>query len=239
MRDMLVIMPSRGRPVQLRETLTEVYRLAGLPGLDVIVGLDHDDPELLAYREIDDGRTLMMVANRRTLTEWTNLIFSRFGSNYRFIASFGDDHVPRTQDWDKKLADAAMKDGQPGMAYPEDGRRDDVPEAIVMAREIPDALGWVCEPSLTHFYVDNVWAEIGKALDCLAFCPDVVIQHLHYLAVPGITRDATYAEAEQRNGYDDRMFNRWLAERRDADAARVARMRDDHSRLRLPKAAEL
>jgi hypothetical protein len=226
MRDLLVIMPSRGRAEQLRVALEAAYRLAELPALDVIVGLDLDDPALPAYRELDDGRTMMTAGDRRTLTGWTNHLFRQFGAGYRFIASFGDDHVPQTPGWDAWLTQAAMASGLPGMAYPEDGRRNDIPEAIVMAREVPDALGWVCEPSLAHFWVDNVWAAIGQDAGCLEFCPDVVIEHRHYLAVPGVARDATYAEAEDKSNWQDsQLFNAWDRERRVADAGRVIAMR--------------
>ena len=57
--------------------------------------------------------------------------------------------------------------GRCGMAYANDNRRDDIPEAIVMTGNIPAALGWMCEPSIDHWYTDNVWSDLGRGAGCV------------------------------------------------------------------------
>ena len=39
---------------------------------------------------------------------------------------------------------------------------------------------WIALPGLTHLYVDTVWTEVGKELDCLHYCPEVILEHMHW-----------------------------------------------------------
>src|SRR5258707_5323676 len=92
------------------------------------------------------------------------------------MASLGDDHLPVTVGWDERLLAALPEHG--GYAYPNDGRRDDVPEAVVVSTSIVAELGWVCYPGVGHWYFDNILRGIGASAGCLGYCPGVVGRHL-------------------------------------------------------------
>lgn len=227
MRDLLVVVPSRGRPERLREMLAACAdTTAALT--DIVVGLDDDDAA--AYEQVmgdEHGIGVEWVTGPRdTLTGWTNALALPRAGAYRAVASFGDDHLPRTPGWDRKLLAALAFMGGTGIAYPDDLRRTDVPEAAVISSDIVAALGWVCEPSLGHFYCDNVWADLGRGAGCLKFCPYVVVEHMHYQGHPEVARDATYADAEARGEADLRAYETWRAERMAADIAAVRALRE-------------
>ena len=180
---------------------------------------DDDDPAVPEYRKVmraampgDEFET----GPRDGLAGWTNKIAVRRAPEYRFLASLGDDMLPRTAGWDARLA-RAIGDG-PGVAYPWDGIREDIPEAAVLSSEIVQALGWMCEPSLDHWYVDNVWADLGRGLGCLKYLRAVAVDHNHH--VTGKTQiDDTYRSASQKIPADKAAYEKWRSERMDEDIA--------------------
>src|SRR6185437_10825893 len=105
--------------------------------------------------------------------KWTNAL-SALHEDATWQASLGDDMVPVTDGWDEQLCEAA---GTTGMAYPNDRRRDDIPEAVVISTGLVQALGWFCEPSLHHWYVDNVWRDLGAGAAVLSYLPAVHVIH--------------------------------------------------------------
>ena len=225
MRDLTVIVPSRGRAERLREMLAAALELSRADTL-IAVASDEDDPAHEAYDALltphaRAGRVQWTCGQRRTLSGWTNLIAAQHAPGSRALASFGDDHVPRTEGWDRLLLDAIGGMGGTGIAYPDDRRRSDIPEAVVISSDIVTALGWMCEPSLAHFYIDDAWADLGRGAGCIAYVPDAVVEHMHYRTRPEGARDATYAEAEAGGTRDRQAYERWRASRMAADVATV------------------
>jgi hypothetical protein len=234
MGDMLVIMPSRGRPEKAIHAIAEGMTFS-TAHTHYWIGVDEDDPKLSEYEAMLMHRLVHMhervfiaVGPRLNLVQWTNFAAKAFAKNYRYLASFGDDHVPESLGWDSSLIQAIEgSSGGIGMAYPEDLRRNDIPEAVVMSSSIVSALGWMMEPSLQHFYVDNVWADLGNGANCLQFCPHVTVRHNHYQANPQVQRDNTYAEAESHGGDDEMAYQRWRTTRMDQDIQTIKSLRGE------------
>ena len=178
--DLLVIVPSRGRPQNVARLLDAVHATAKMK-THVHVAVDDDDPELERYRYVmkqagGDGDQLT-TGPRKGLAAWTNEIAIEQAGRYPFLASLGDDHVPYTPGWDKALIRAIVTDGGTGFSYPWDGTREDIPEAVVVSSDIVTALGWMCLPGLEHWYVDNVWADLGRGAGCLRHLRAVKVEH--------------------------------------------------------------
>jgi hypothetical protein len=233
MKDLLVIIPSRGRPDRLREMLTAARDLSAADTSFVIACDDDDVAGYLGLRGEchADQRIRWHAGPRDTLSGWTNKLASRYASRYRALASLGDDHIPRTGGWDKALLDAIAAMGGTGFAYPDDKRRSDIPEAVVISADIVRALGWMCLPETSHFYCDDAWADLGKGADCIRYCPEVVIEHVHYLTRPDLAgRDTTYADAEQGLAADGQAYQRWRSSRMASDIARIRALREKPGR---------
>ena len=49
---------------------------------------------------------------------------------------------------------------------------------ICVGGDLVRAIGWIWLDRVCHLYGDDAWEDIGYALDCIKFCPDVVIQAL-------------------------------------------------------------
>ncbi len=225
MRDLLVIVPSRGRPAQVA-ALRRAIRRTAAARTDLLVAFDDDDPCAGDYERLragarGDRRFLWSHGPRKGLAEWTNRLAAAHGLRYRALCSMGDDHRPRTPGWDTRLLSALDDMGGSGIAYGDDllqGER--LPTAWVVSSNIVAALGWMCQPSLRHYCVDNAWKDLGDRAGCLRYVPDVVIEHLHYLRT-GAAPDGTYRAAEARASADKDAYQRWLASGADDDAATV------------------
>ena len=160
--------------------------------------------------------------DRETLTGWTNrLAADPYITDVPYLASLGDDMVPRTLGWDAQLITAVEHMGG-GFSYPFDGRRTDVPECCVADARIVRALGWFACPVLTHWYIDNVWRDLG-APDRLSYQPQVDVRHLHP-NVTGQPADATYADAAGLFDTDLAAYQKWRLRdmRRDRETMRAA-----------------
>lgn len=226
MAELVVVTPSRGRPAGLREMVEAVHSTAG-GAVQVVAGLDHDDPTdyletMLGY----EGDVIVYRGERKSLCGWTNHLAMQAldGPNPpRYLASLGDDHRPRTPDWDLKLIEAIEAMDGPGFAYGNDllqGAK--MPTAWVASAEVVRALGWMMLPSCEHMYVDAAVLELGKAASRIAYRPDVIIEHVHPLAGKA-SWDESYREsnAESRYAADRAAFEEWLRNRAGFEAAKV------------------
>jgi hypothetical protein len=200
----LVIVPSRGRPERLSYMLGEALSLSGGTA-DFAVCTDEDDTS--GYADPGSSRVLWFRGRRRSMCAWTNWAAAHpRACRYGYLASLGDDHVPRTQDWDGKLAAAISGTG---IAYGDDLHQgEDLPTAPVISRDITDALGWMCLPGLASKYCDDAWKILGGGAGCLTYVPEVIIEHVHPDAGKA-PQDATYADGNDAYEDDGRVFRAW------------------------------
>jgi hypothetical protein len=227
--DLAVLVPSRGRPENLRRLIETVHRTAHAR-THVIAGVDEDDPRLKDYIELRNtvtlpSDTIHTSAQRLNLVEWTNRLARLTHGSYRYYASLGDDMIPKTPGWDAKLIGAIEEDfGGTGIAYPWDGIRDDIPEAYVISADLPLALGWVMQPSLKHFYNDNVWADIGHGAGCIRQLRGVVIDHANVGTGRAVADQTAYDNGTKIAG-DKAAYEVWFRDGRAADVDKVLALR--------------
>jgi hypothetical protein len=199
------------------ERVVRTYALTCRAETKVRFAFDEDDPLLEASIAAARGCSYM-VGPRDTLTGWTNKLAKRH-RDAPYQGSFGDDHVPVTDGWDERLLEALEKMGG-GYAYPNDLCRDDIPEAVVISTPVVAALGWFCQPSVTHWYNDNIWRDLGAAAGRLAYCRDVIVKHENP-RVTGGPSDATYTDAGGKFAADLAAYQRWRLRDYTRDAATV------------------
>lgn len=226
--DLLVIVPSRGRPQNIARLLDAVHATARLR-TRLHVAVDDDDETLPQYQAVmaraGGPGDALEAGPRKGLAAWTNEVAVRRAGEFRFLASFGDDHRPRTPGWDRALVRAIEEMGGTGFSYPWDGVREDIPEAVVMSSDIVAALGWMALPECQHYFIDNAWADLGKHAGCIRYLRAVAVDHLSPATgkVPG---DATYAAASQKITADQEAYAAWRAGRMPADVKVIRELRD-------------
>jgi hypothetical protein len=197
--DLLVMVPTRGRRAQcerLRKSFAETATCA-----DLLFITDPDDD---AYEGMDWGEASAAVLDpREYLTGKLNKTALAMADLYRVLMWTGDDNVFRTPGWDRIMLAALDDLGGSGWIYPDDKRRSDVPEHWMVSSDIVKTLGWMANPVLGHFYIDNSVAELGKRAGLIRWCPEAVIEHLHYSVNPETEHDGLYKSTEEKFGAAD------------------------------------
>lgn len=214
MADLWVLMPSRGRPAAV-ERAARMYALTCRADTRLHFAFDDDDPALEANIAAA-GHHPHEVGPRDGLAGWTNKLAALHPAAPA-LGSFGDDHVPVTDGWDKLLLAAIPAGG--GFAYPNDQHRADIPEAIVVTGRIVAALGWLALPALKHYFIDDVWGTLGRA-SRIAYCRDVIVRHVHPLSGRAPS-DQTYADAAGSFDADAQAYRAWRLRGMRADIATV------------------
>ncbi len=230
MKRLGVLVPSRGRPAQMLRLAGAVAKLSRSGSTDLLVGLDHDDILVPRYNAELAGRdgVYLIQGPREPMAVRTNSLWAEHADVYEYFASLGDDHLPRTEGWDTLLIDAIGRMGGTGFAYPDDKvMGPNLPTAIVMSADIPAVLGWMANPVMRHFCIDNTWKDLGSGAGCLAYCPEVVVEHLHWSASTAAF-DLTYAEAGvfSPDGEDYAAYIGWKNNRAATDIASIGVLRE-------------
>ncbi|MEV7013295.1 hypothetical protein [Streptosporangium sp. NPDC051022] len=181
MSDLLIIVPSRGRPGNIA-ALHDAWKAATAGAAALLVAADDDDPMLEEYRYVCRSRQIeLTVGPRLRMCPTLSKIAVERAPHHFAVGFFGDDHRPRSHGWDRRYVDELHGLGT-GIVYGDDLlQHDRLPTQVAMTSDIVQTLGWMAPPGLLHLWVDNVWKDLGQAIGRLRYLPDVVIEHMHYL----------------------------------------------------------
>ena len=205
---LLVIVPTRGRRAQCERMLKSFTETADFA--DIVFVVDPDDAG--TYEGVEWGPAMTAVLDPRASTiEKLNKTAEACLDAYDAILFSSDDTVYRTPHWDTIMMNVLMEDlGGHGWVYPEDHRRNDIPEHYLVDTDLIRTLGWYANPACKHFYMADSVALLGRKTGMLRFCPQVLIEHLRYDTAPGVEHDETYKYAERTWGERDlRAFMEW------------------------------
>ncbi|HEY9370048.1 hypothetical protein [Streptomyces sp.] len=207
MADLLMLVPSRGRPSAVAE-LAHAWAATSKGAADLLVVVDDDDPELPRYRDLGVNLRVHVSSGSRGIVPVLNAAAVEAAGRHRMVGFMGDDHRPRTAGWDKRIVDQ-LNQLKTGIVYGDDLLRGEaLPTAVAMTSDIIRALGYMAPPALKHLFVDNVWYDLGHALDRIRYLPDVTIEHLHPAIGKGqwddlyreLNAESTYGQ--DRDAYD-------------------------------------
>lgn len=193
------------------------------------------DAEMLIISDADDdsydGIDWPERVRTQVMAEWMpyvpkiNTVALKQAPDYKALFAIGDDCVFETPSWDAIMMKALDGMGGTGIVYPQNHRRNDVPEQWMTSTDIVQALGWFANPVLAHYWTDNTLADIGNAARCLKFCPDAVVRHHHYSVDPTATRDGIYVNCEEMFGARDAAaYQAWRRDQMAADVATVRKL---------------
>lgn len=178
MKKLLVVIPSRGRPHRITDTLKSIEDTTDAFYTDVVVLLDKDDPTLGQYEEILPDWVMKRVYDRegdKTLTtEIINRVFEEL-NDYEFYSVTNDDIVYKTKGWDVALSNPLkISSGQDDTMVEKYGFKrvgnvdpGEFPITSVICGDIARSIGWLQLPKLRHSCGDNIWFWIGKRTNTL------------------------------------------------------------------------
>lgn len=189
MSDLLVIVPTRGRPASV-VGLIQAFQETCRAETTLLFGLDFDDPQKEEYLATLDLYTGIGMRIEReimwprlglvgTLNKLAWLRASRRATSPFAIGFMGDDHRPRTIGWDAAYL-AALEDTRTGIVYGNDLiQGGSLPTQVAMTSDIIYELDYMIPPVLKHMYADNFWRDLGEEVGCIRYLPEVVIEHMH------------------------------------------------------------
>ena len=223
--ELLVIVPTRGRPYHLPR-LVDAWQQTGAfdQGAALLFAVDADDPMIDAYRQavrLPIGPLTVGMAVRPMwepmVAKLNQVAFAHAGgpgAGGPFALGFaGDDHVPRTAGWAGRYLEE-LRDLGTGIVYGDDmlqGR--ELPTQWAMTWDIVNMLGRMVPSGVEHLYCDNVIKQLGEAAGCLRYLPDVVIEHMHFVNGKA-PADEGYLRVNRPEQYsrDLDAFHRWQAQ---------------------------
>jgi hypothetical protein len=208
-QDAAWICPARGRPLSAARLLGAWRDTGALARL--VFAVDAGDPQLPAYLALDAD--IRVQSGTRWMSGALNRIAPGVAASAAAVGVITDSHLPVTPGWDARLLDAL--DGGPGVAYPDDRyQREKLATSPLFSSEIVAALGFLAPPGLEHLYLDNWWTDVGTATR-LAYCPDVIVDHLHPAAGKAAWDEQWLAHndpaqfARDKSAYERYMKDRW------------------------------
>lgn len=217
MTDMALIVPSRGRPQNIKRLVKGLIETQA--DVDLYVGVDKNDPMQNDYlmMQVALGYPKLIInfsLSERdrfgsTLNRLTNNAIEK--DRYKYLAWCGDDHLPISKGWDKRYKEELDKGA--GIVYGNDlVMGETIATQLAFTPDIPKALGYAVPTSFVHLFIDNYFMKLGEKIGGSVYIPDVIFQHLHPIA--GAKSDKTYEEANcdanwknDRAAFDDYMAN--------------------------------
>lgn len=214
MRELLVIVPTRGRPHNVPRIL-DAWDKTGAPDTaQLLLAVDRDDPRRQVYSAF-------------AVNEWCSILehpvhvpmvvklndtarYALTERDWPYVAFMGDDHVPRTAGWAQRYVEGLKALGT-GVVYGNDlVQGEKLCTQWAMTSDIVRALGRMVPADVEHMYCDNSVMDLAREAGCLKYLPDVRIEHAHPVAGRGAW-DAGYERVNSRDQYrrDHASYMRW------------------------------
>lgn len=156
-----VLIPARGRPLELARCIRSLRSAAGNdPAIEILVAIDDDDAAF--HRSpFADGAVRALVGPRpATLGAKLNTLAAAARGNILWFIA--DDYVMDTAGWPDRFRTAvAALPGGAGVAYPRDALHDDHASFPLITRPMLDVVGYFAPVWFPYWFVDTWWDEIG------------------------------------------------------------------------------
>lgn len=195
MTELAVIVPTRGRPDNIRRLLGAWDRTDAWDVADLVLAIDADDPRVHGYHDlvlevarqaplqaptIDRLRPFEYATWQPMVRKLNAAAVALVGEGRYFALGFaGDDHVPRTKGWAQTYL-KHLHEMRVGMVYGDDGYQGAAlsTEWAVTANAV-QAIGAMVPAPVDHLYCDNAMMDLYGGAGMLAHLPMVHIEHLH------------------------------------------------------------
>jgi hypothetical protein len=218
-----ILTPSRGRTAGLKRFFDSINKtVSGLHEIDLIIGIDRDDPERSKYikllsemrkEAVDKFHIIMIEDDRKPLAKiWNSLI--RYSKADWFTCG-NDDEQYLTPKWDDIFYHKSLERHPYHLYWFDDGLQHSNHCAFpILSKDWIKAVGYFFPEIFIHNYVDTWVYDIACKLKVSIYIPEVLHQHLHH-SIGMSEYDTTYAEgmAGDSNTKDMQVFIRTESER--------------------------
>lgn len=224
-----IIVPTRGRPQQLRAFLDSLRDTAArIDDVEVVLVLDDDDAETLSfsYQEI----SLQKVVVPRGLTMGALNMRGYEASSGAHVMLCNDDVIVRTSGWDTRLREvfSSYPDGVV-LAHVNDGTfKDGLCIFPCVSRAFAELAGGICHEGYRRYRIDdhiynvfNLLAILGEQR--IQYLPDVLFEHHNYAA--SVAGQRVYVPDPKLHAEDTELYLATFPARKDLAATLKERIR--------------
>lgn len=175
--DLVVIIPTRGRPdnaVALEQAFVDTNTTAKR-----VYVVDFSDETRSEYSWKLPLESVIMIHNEtKGMAYPLNYAAREFLGEFDNFAFMGDDHRPRTTNWDQLFVEQLYSGSD--IVYGNDlFQGAALPTAVAMSSQIVKELRGMVPDTLRHLYLDNFWLKLGQDLGKIKYMPEVIIEHCH------------------------------------------------------------
>lgn len=236
MPDLAVIIPTRGRPENIRKVIDAWDFTNAWDVADLILAVDADDPELMRYVHVFgtvDHGDIMQFPEWRPMVPKLDATALALADKYFALGFAGDDHLPQTINWAQRYLTVLRELGT-GMVYGDDGYQGvKLSTEWAMTSDVVRALGQMVPAPVEHMFCDNAVLELFTAAGAVRHLPEVRIEHRH----PYAGKAASDEQYERVNGRDQmnrdrRTYRAWQSRAMASQVATVRALRRGRSEHR-------
>ncbi len=181
MKKIAIFIPTRDRPHKINKIHKFWFELTDTSvETDCIVVLDEDNQD--KYPRLPNFiYEVVPSIGVRGMTYPLNCAVKKFHKEYQYIGFWGDDHCPKTKNWNSEMYNMLEQNKPYAMAYANDLlQRERLPTEIIMDSKFVNHIGGMVDPKLQHMFVDDYWLCIGKNIKNIHYLNNVVIEHEHH-----------------------------------------------------------
>ena len=175
--DLIVIIPTRGRPdnaVALEQAFVDTNTTAKR-----VYVVDFNDELRKEYSYKLPVESVIMIHNEtKGMAYPLNYAAREFLGEFDNFAFMGDDHRPRTTNWDQLFVEQLYSGSD--IVYGNDlFQGAALPTAVAVSSQIVKELRGMVPDTQRHLYLDNFWLKLGQDLGKIKYMPEVIIEHCH------------------------------------------------------------
>jgi predicted O-methyltransferase YrrM len=220
MRDLAVLIPTRGRPGNVRKVISAWDFTNAWDRADMVLVIDRDDPEYPGYLALveetshpDTGEPLIKtyeVPAHVPMVHKLNDAARALAPGWFALGFAGDDHLPQTIGWAARYLTVLRELGS-GMVYGDDGYQGrKLSTEWAVTSDVVRVLDRMVPADVEHMYCDNAMMDLFGAAGALRHLPEVRIEHMHPVAGKAASDDQ-YKRVNHRDQFtrDRRAYESW------------------------------
>ena len=181
MNKIAIIIPTRERSHKIDDLHKQWFNMLDITcSTDCIIVLDEDNeqtyPRLSGFIYI-----IVKMGTQKGANYPLNQAAVALCNNYEYIGFWGDDHFPRTLNWNSIMYEVLNTNKPYAIGYGNDlFQKENLPTEVIMDSKYIQKLGYMSHPNFSHLYIDNFWKFMGIYMGNLNYMDNVIIEHLHY-----------------------------------------------------------
>lgn len=225
MPDLAILVPTRGRPGNIRKVIGAWDFTNAWDHADLVLIVDADDPELAAYEAVADEVNepaaegaepvkVVVMDKWMPMVHKLNLVAALYAQTktYRALGFAGDDHLPQTINWAQRYLTVLAELGS-GMVYGDDGYQGiKLGTEWAVTADAVRALSRMVPAPVEHMYCDNSMMDLFDGAGAIRHLPEVRIEHMHPI-VGKAKSDEQYERVNHRDQFakDRAAYEKWKA----------------------------